>query len=145
MVDVKIKIIAGGRLPEFKTEGAVCADCYARLDEIIPLEIASGKRTKIPLGFAIELPVGYEAVIRPRSGLSSEKIDCVIGTIDSDYRGEVMANIVNNDEMPFFVNNGDRICQMAIREAPKVRFTVVDKLSDTTRGTGGFGSTGKKN
>ena len=144
MVDIKIKIFAGGRLPEFKTEGAVCADCYARIN-CHSFEIPKGKRAKIPLGFAIELPTGWEAVIRPRSSLTFVGIDNGIGTIDEDYRGEVSAEVINNSDEVFKIEDGDRICQMAIREAPKVRFTVVDKLSDTTRGAGGFGSTGKKN
>ena len=100
MVDVKIKIIAGGRLPEFKTEGAVCADCYARIN-CHSFEIPKGKRAKIPLGFAIELPEGWEAVIRPRSSLTFVGIDNGIGTIDEDYRGEVSAEVINNSDEVF--------------------------------------------
>lgn len=143
MVDVKIKIIEGGRLPEFKTEGAVCADCYARLNVL--RRIAPHKRAKIPLGFALELPSDWEAVIRPRSSLTLGSVDNGIGTIDVDYRGEVSTVVINNSDNYFTVENGDRVCQIAIREAPKVKFTVVDELSATERGAGGFGSTGIKN
>ena len=98
----------------------------------------------IPLGFAIELPEGYEAVIRPRSGLMRKGIDELIGTIDSDYRGEVMACLVNNTEGRVKIYNGDRICQMKIQVAEQFSFKVVDRLSETERGEGGFGSTGMK-
>ena len=139
--EVAIKLIDGGMLPEVKTEGAVCADCYARtpLDEEIVIPV--GERRVIPLGFAMEIPEGYEAVIRPRSGLSSKGIDETIGTIDTDYRGEVKACLVNNSKEDFVVHNGDRICQIAIREVPRVVFVITDKLSETKRGEGGFGST----
>ena len=144
-VDVKIKLIAGGKLPEFKTDGAVCADCYARVDESCWKKIVPPfSRMKIPLGFALELPKGWEAVIRPRSSLTYLGIDNGIGTIDYDYRGEVSAVVVNNTDEDFFIENGDRICQLAIRKAPKVSFEVVDELSQTERGAGGFGSTGKR-
>ena len=142
MVDVKIKIVQGGKLPEFKTEGAVCADCYARLEA--PCNVLPRSRIKIPLGFALELPQGWEAVIRPRSSLTAKGIDNGIGTIDYDYRGEVSAVVINNSNEVFRIENGDRICQLAIREAPKVWFNIVEKLSETERGAGGFGSTGKR-
>ncbi len=137
--EVAIKLLEGGLIPEVKTEGAVCADCYARLEEDVVIPV--GERRLIPLGFAMEIPAGYEAVIRPRSGLSSKGIDETIGTIDTDYRGEVKSCLVNNSKEDFVVHNGDRICQMAIREVPKVLFVLTDELSETERGEGGFGST----
>ena len=145
MVDVKIKIIKGGILPEFKTEGAVCADCYARLGEKEVMVIEPNCRALVPLGFALQLPHGFEAIIRPRSGLSKDGIDNCIGTIDEDYRGEVNAIVVNNSHEDWWIHNAERICQVAIREVPEVKFEVVEELSETVRGTGGFGSTGIKN
>lgn len=139
-MEVKIKLFEGGKAPQFKTEGAVCADCYARLesDVVIPC----GKRALIPLGFACGLPEGWELQIRPRSGLTSKGIDNGWGTGDWDYTGEYKACVINNSQEPFTVHNGDRVCQMAIREAPKVEFTFVDELNETKRGADGFGSTG---
>lgn len=138
---IKIKLIEGGRLPEFKTDGAVCADCYSRCEE--PIEIKPGERKLIPLGFAVELPKGYEMVLRPRSGMIKNGIDSAIGTIDFDYRGEVMACVINNMDKAISVENDTRICQCAIRQVPEIEFEVVDELSKTVRGENGFGSTGK--
>lgn len=92
----------------------------------------------------MELPDGYEAVIRPRSGFTSGEIDTGIGTIDTNYRGEVMACIINNTGCTFKLEKGTRICQIVIREVPKIEFEVVDKLSETNRGANGFGSSGVK-
>ena len=138
---IKLKLVDGGRLPEFKTDGAVCADCYSRCEE--PIEIKSGERKLIPLGFAVELPKGYEMVLRPRSGMSKNGIDATIGTIDFDYRGEVMVCIINNMDKAIAVENDTRICQCAIRQVPETEFEVVSELSETNRGENGFGSTGK--
>lgn len=138
---IKIKLLNLKCLPVFKTEGAACADCRSAADAVIKL--APGGRTLVPLGFCIELPIGYEAVIRPRSSLSLQGIDVCIGTIDSDYRGGVQACIANNSGTEFTINPGDRICQLAIRKASPVSFVIVDELSVTARGTGGFGSTGR--
>lgn len=142
MKEIKIKLVHGGKLPQYKTEGAACADCYARIPNDGSFEIPCGRRTTIPLGFALELPQGYEAVIRPRSGLSKNYIDEVIGTIDCDYRGEVCAILVNNGYVPFIVKDGDRICQLKIQQAEKFSFVEVETLDKTERGYGGFGSTG---
>ena len=139
---VKIKLIKGGKMPEFKTDGAVCLDCYARI--AMPfVSIPANSRCLVNLGFAMELPKGYEAVIRPRSGLSKEGIDVAIGTIDWDYRGEVKACLINNTIGPRSINNGERICQIAIRKVPEIELEVVSELSETNRGENGFGSTGK--
>lgn len=138
---VKIKIIDGGKLPEYKTEGAACADCYARLSAPF-ISIPKGKRCLVNLGFAIEVPEGYEAVIRPRSGLSKTGIDVAIGTIDWDYRGEVKACVINNTDGDFDIHNEDRICQIKIQKAEQFEFEKVDTLSETERGEKGFGSTG---
>ena len=139
-MNIKIKLIDGGRLPEFKTDGAVCADCYSRCEN--PIEIKPNSRRLIPLGFAVELPKGYEMVLRPRSGMSKNGIDVAIGTIDWDYRGEVMACLINNLDKAISVEDCTRICQCAIREVPEIEFEVVSELSETIRGADGFGSTG---
>ena len=138
---VKIKIFEGGKKPEYKRMGDACLDCYARIDCKF-LTIPKGSRTLIPLGFALELPADYEAIVRPRSGLTSKSIDVAIGTCDENYRGELMANVINNADEDIKIFNGDRICQLAIRAAPKVIFEVVDKLTETNRGASGFGSSG---
>lgn len=140
-MNVKIKILDGGKMPEYKRKGDACLDCYARI-ECKFVTIPKGTRALIPLGFMLELPADYEAVVRPRSGLTSDYIDVAIGTCDENYRGELMANVINNSGEDFVISNGDRICQLAIREAPKVMFEVVDKLSESNRGDKGFGSSG---
>lgn len=142
IMNIKIKTEAFSKVPEFKTEGAVCADCYA-YTQGETVTIYAGERQLVSLGFALELPQGYEAVIRPRSGNSKNGIDVAIGTIDCDYRGIVMANIINNSNEDFIINNQDRICQLAIRQVPKINFIEVEELNDTERGSNGFGSTGK--
>lgn len=135
---VNIYYFPGGKTPEFKTAGAACADCYSRISCVVP----AGGRLLIPLGFAIELPKGYEGVIRPRSSLTKIGLDCPIGTIDSDYRGEVMACIVNNSGEDYRIEEGARICQMKIQRAERFRFVPATELSETDRGEKGFGSTG---
>ena len=138
---IKIVVVDGGKVPQYMTEGAACADCFSRLPTayvVIPKDC----RCLINLGFKIELPKGYEAVIRPRSGLSKVGLDIATGTIDSDYRGEVKALVINNTGGDYTVNNLDRICQMKIQKAEKHVFEIVNELSDSDRGSNGFGSTG---
>ena len=137
---VKIKKIKDGQIPAYKREGDACMDCYAR--EYVMIK--HGERVLVPLGFAMELPVGYEGVIRPRSGLTKDKVDVFIGTIDSNYRGEVMACVENNSGNTIVVGPKERICQLAIREAPQIAWEVVEELSDSNRGEKGFGSSGIK-
>lgn len=137
---IKMKIVDGGKMPEYKTKGAACCDCYARLATPF-VTIPKDARVLINLGFCIELPEGYEAVIRPRSGLS-EKIDIVEGTIDCDYRGEVKCRLVNSSGGDYEIKNLTRICQMKIQKAEQFDFIAVDELSETKRGAAGFGSTG---
>ena len=139
-MNIKIKLIAGGKAPVYKTEGAACCDAYARLEEDVVINV--GERVVIPLGFAIELPEGYEAVIRPRSGLSKSGIDEVIGTIDCDFRNEIGALLVNHSKEPFVVHNEDRICQLKIQQAEQFSFVAVPELSTTVRNMNGWGSTG---
>lgn len=137
---IKIKSLEGGVMPVYKTKGAACADCYARVDVNIP----AGKRALVPLGFCIELPEGYEAEIRPRSGNSKNGVDVCLGTVDEDYRGEVMACVVNNLGEGLAVEKGSRVCQMKIQKAEQFKFVQVEELSETERGEGGFGHTGLK-
>lgn len=143
-VKVKIKLIDGGKMPVFKTKGAVAADCYAHISNATDntITIAPKKRALVPLGFALGLPEGWEVQVRPRSGLTSKSTDIGLGTGDWDYTGEYKACVINNSGEPFVIHNGDRICQIAIREAPTVIFEEVDELSETERGANGFGSTG---
>lgn len=136
---VNIVTMKGGKVPEYKTEGSAGADCFSRINDII-----LPKETKIiPLGFAVEVPSGYELQIRPRSGLASKGKVCMFGTIDSDYRGEVGAIIHNNTDEEFVVNKGDRIAQCILAPVTKAEFVPCLMLSETKRGNGGFGSTGK--
>lgn len=137
---IKVKLLEGGIMPVYKTKGAACADCYARVDVNIP----AGKRALVPLGFCIELPEGYEAEIRPRSGNSKNGVDVSLGTVDCDYRGEVMVCVVNNLGEGLAVEKGSRVCQMKIQKAEQFKFVQVEELSETERGQGGFGHTGLK-
>jgi dUTP pyrophosphatase len=134
-------------LPDLKlaTLGSVGVDLYAALDESICLNNI-GARALIPTGIALELPVGFEAQIRPRSGLADKAGITVLntpGTIDSDYRGEVKVLLVNLSIKKFFVNRGERIAQLVIKPVVRPEFEYVSELSMTERGSGGFGSTGK--
>lgn len=138
---VKIKRIEDGKLPQYKTSGSVGADCYARIEKNIT--ILPGKNATIPLGFAVEIPDGYEMQIRGRSGLASKsEIEGFTGTIDSDYRGEVSAILFNHSGKDFIVKNGDRIAQAVISPISKAEWCLVEKLNETERGSNGFGSTG---
>ena len=137
-VDIKVKQIENGVLPIYKRDGDVCLDCFSRKQVLV----LPHKRALVPLGFAMELPRGFEAVVRPRSGLSRDEIDIAIGTVDSNYRGEVMACVINNTDEDFQIDAGDRICQLAVREVPIVTLEVVAELSETERGSNGFGSSG---
>lgn len=141
---INIKRIENGLIPEYKTKGASGADCFARIDEQIILK--PGERKLIPLGFAVEIPEGFEMQIRPRSGNANKYGITVLntpGTIDSDYRGEVHANLMNTDsEKSFAINPGDRIAQAVICPVIKAEWSEVKELSETERGAGGHGSTG---
>ena len=139
---VKIKS-ESGILPFYETEGSAGMDLKAYIEE--PLTLKPGQRMLVPTGLYIELPVGYEAQIRARSGLAIKKgIGLVngIGTIDSDYRGEIKVILINWGEEDFVIENGDRIAQMVIAKYERVEWESTDELSDTERGSGGFGHTG---
>ena len=132
-------------MPEYKTEGASAMDLVAAINEDIV--IPSGEIRMIPTGIAIELPHNTEAQVRSRSGLAIKKGIAVvngIGTIDEDYRGEICVGLINHSKTDFTVQRGDRIAQMAIMEVLKPEIMLSDDLSDTSRASGGFGSTGVK-
>jgi dUTP pyrophosphatase len=130
-------------LPAYATEGAAGMDIRAVLDD--PMIVAPGATVLVPAGFAIAVPEGYEAQIRPRSGLAIKNRIGVLnapGTIDSDYRGEVRVILTNFGTEEFTVRRGDRIAQMVIAPYVKTEWDERESLDDTTRGAGGFGHTG---
>lgn len=133
-------------LPSYQTEGAAGMDLCAFLKEPVTLEPLD--RKLIPTGLKMELPKGYEAQVRPRSGMAIKHgitlVNCV-GTIDEDYRGELCVPVINLSKEEFTILNGDRIAQMVISPVTKAKIEVVTQLSDTERGEGGFGSTGRNN
>lgn len=131
-------------LPVYQTAGSAAADLSACIEE--PLVLAPGERTVVPTGIAMALPHGYEAQIRARSGLSAKHGICMangIGTIDSDYRGEVGVILLNLGQEPFTVEPGMRIAQMAVVRCDQVTLREVAELDETLRGEGGYGSTGR--
>ena len=142
---LKIKRLENNKsVPEYKTEGAAGMDLCAAISE--PVTLQPLERTLIPTGLKIELEHGYEAQIRPRSGMSIKHgitlINCV-GTIDEDYRGEVCVPVVNISNEAYTIQPEERIAQMVIAKYEQAKIEVVTELTETERGTGGFGSTGK--
>jgi dUTP pyrophosphatase len=132
-------------LPSYETSGAAGMDLRAAVADNEPMTLAPGKRALVPTGFIFEIPDGYEAQVRPRSGLAFKHgITCLNtpGTIDSDYRGEVKVLLVNLGDEPFEITRGMRIAQMVIAPVTQVRVAEITESSTTTRGAGGFGSTG---
>ena len=145
MDEVVIRVLANARalLPEYKTKGSAGADLKADLAE--DLILASLERRLVPTGLKLELPPGYEAQVRPRSGLAIERgLTCLNspGTIDSDYRGEIKVLLVNLGSKPAVIHPGERIAQLVVSTYTRARFEVVSALSESERGEGGFGSTG---
>ena len=131
------------RVPEYATEGAAGMDICAAVESDV--DIAPLETLLIPTGFSLELPIGYEAQIRPRSGLALKHQVGILnspGTIDSDYRGEIKILLTNFGKVPFTVKRGDRIAQMVIHHYARVEWKEVDRVNDTARGSGGFGHTG---
>ena len=144
---IKVKIVNKGNqpLPEYATTQSAGVDLRANIDE--PVELKPLNRALIPTGLHIALPEGYEAQIRPRSGLAIKKgITCLNtpGTIDADYRGEVGVILINLSDETFIVNPGERIAQMIINKFEQAEFELVEELDETERGEGGFGHTGVK-
>lgn len=141
-MELKIRSISGD-VPAYATDGAAGMDIKAFLNE--PIVLKPMERKLVPTGLFLEIPVGYEGQIRARSGLAIKKgIGLVnsIGTIDSDYRGEVKVPLINFGEEDFVINDGDRIAQLVIARYEKVAVILQEELSDTDRGDGGFGHTG---
>jgi dUTP pyrophosphatase len=144
---MKIKVInrSKHKLPDYATLAAAGMDLRANLDT--PIVLKSLERTLVPTGLFLEIPVGFEAQVRPRSGLAFKNGLTVLnspGTIDADYRGEVKVILVNLSNEEFTVNDGERIAQMVIARHEQAEWIEVEQLEDSARGEGGFGSTGKK-
>ncbi len=144
---MKVQIINRGHhpLPEYATTQSAGMDLRANIDESIVLHPM--ERCLVPTGLFMALPVGYEAQIRPRSGLALKHGITVLntpGTIDADYRGEIMVLLINFSQNDFVINDGERIAQMVIAKHENAEFIEVETLDDTERGTGGYGHTGVK-
>lgn len=134
-------------LPAYETEGSAGADLCANFSDRGEVVLAPGARALIPTGLRIEIPNGYEAQIRPRSGLALKHgitLPNAPGTIDSDYRGPLGVIVMNAGSEAFTISHGDRIAQMVVAPVVQARFDLVDDLSETDRGAGGFGSTGRR-
>lgn len=143
---MKVKIInkSSHALPEYATEYSAGLDLRANIDEDITLHPL--ERNLVPTGLYIELPKGYEAQIRPRSGLALKHGITVLnspGTIDADYRGEIRVILINLSNEPFVIKNGERICQMVVAAHAQVEWEETDAIEETERGAGGFGHTGR--
>ncbi len=145
---VRLKHAIGLPLPTYQSKGAAGLDLLAALDTQHPLTLAPGARALVPTGLVLELPAGFEAQVRPRSGLALNYGIAVLnspGTIDSDYRGEVGVVLANLGHAPFEIRRGERIAQLVVNPVAHAELVEVDALSETARGDGGFGSTGKSN
>lgn len=140
---VKVKLLRpGAQAPRYATPGAAGVDLHASVGE--PIFLRPGRARLVPTGIAIELSPGWEAQVRPRSGLAAKyAVAAIFGTVDSDYRGEVQVNLHNFGADDYKVMPGDRVAQMVFARAPQLVIKVVDELSETTRGGAGFGSTGR--
>jgi len=141
---INIQNTSKNSLPAYETEASAGMDLRANLNEEIVLKPL--ERALIPTGLRIELPIGYEAQIRPRSGLAAKNGITVLnspGTIDADYRGEIKVILVNLSQQEFTINHGDRIAQMVIAKHETIVWENVNELKTTERGVGGFGHTGK--
>jgi len=143
-MDVQISLSGNARVPQYATEYSAGADIFASLEEPVVLQPLS--RALIPTGVRIALSPGYEAQVRPRSGLALRHgISCLNspGTIDSDYRGEIKVLLINLGDKSFTIENGDRIAQLVIAPVIQAHFSISERLDETSRGAGGFGSTGR--
>ena len=143
---MQVKIVNKSRneLPAYSTKLSAGMDLRANLD--LPVTLKPLQRALVPTGLFIELPEGYEAQVRPRSGLALKKGITVLntpGTIDADYRGEIGVILINLSQEDFVIENGERICQMVISSHETVEWDLVEVLEETERGAGGFGHTGK--
>jgi len=133
-------------LPSYQSAHAAGLDLLAAVAEDSPLILAPGQRALVPTGISVALPAGYEAQVRPRSGLASKHGVTVLnapGTVDADYRGEIGVLLINHGDAPFAIRRGERIAQMVIASALRAELVATTALSSTERGSGGFGSTGR--
>jgi dUTP pyrophosphatase len=136
----------GLALPAYQSALAAGLDLLAAVAEDAPIVLASGKYTLVPTGLSIALPPGYEAQVRPRSGLAVKHGVTVLnapGTVDADYRGEIGVPLINHGDVPFTIRRGERIAQLVIAPVVQAELVPVTTLSSTERGSGGFGSTGR--
>jgi dUTP pyrophosphatase len=136
----------GLALPAYQTAHAAGLDLLAAVPDDVPLILAPGRHAMVPTGLTIALPPGYEAQVRPRSGLAAKHGVTVLnapGTVDADYRGEINVLLINHGEAPFTIRRGERIAQMVIAQVARAELIAATALSDTDRGGGGFGSTGR--
>ena len=146
MENIEVKITrcrAGARLPRYMTAAAAGMDLYVKLDNDVTL--TPGERVLVPTGIAIALPEGYEAQVRPRSGLAVKYGVTLLntpGTIDADYRGEISVILINHGAEDFIIKDGERIAQMIIAPVSRCQLQLADNLDETERGSGGFGHTG---
>jgi dUTP pyrophosphatase len=136
----------GLALPAYQSEHAAGLDLLAAVPEEAPLVLSPGKHALVPTGLSIAIPPGYEAQVRPRSGLASKHGVTVLnapGTVDADYRGEIGVLLINHGDAPFTIRRGERIAQMVIASVARADLIPAGALSATDRGSGGFGSTGR--
>lgn len=144
-MEIRIKNLSRHPLPEYATVASAGVDLRANIDE--PVTLQPMQRRLVPTGLFIELPVGYEAQIRPRSGMALKHGITVLntpGTIDADYRGEIGVILINLSDQAFTIQDGDRICQMVIAKHEQTQWIETNQLNETERGDGGFGHSGKK-
>ena len=148
-VKIEVRQLPNGEglaLPAYQSALAAGLDLLAAVPEDAPIILAPGKYTLVPTGLSIALPAGYEAQVRPRSGLAAKHGITVLnapGTVDADYRGEIGVPLINHSDVPFTIRRGERIAQMVIASVVQAEFVPVATLSPTERGSGGFGSTGR--
>jgi len=139
-LDLPVLVGTGGALPEHGSPGAAGADLRASEAVVIP----AGARAAVPTALRLQIPAGHVGLVWPRSGLAVRHgIDTLAGVIDSDYRGEVKVVLVNHGDEPFAIAAGDRIAQLLLQRVERARFVAVQAVRDTSRGEGGFGSTGR--
>ena len=146
-IELAIKIVRpGAQVPRYQTDGASGMDLHAWLqDQGMVYRLVPGQRKSFSTGIAIQVPNGYEAQIRPRSGLATKHgIIAVLGTIDADYIGEIGVTLINASQTAFYIEHGDRIAQLVIAPVVRVLPRIVEELAPTARGDAGYGSTGIK-
>ena len=148
-VKVEVRQLPNGEglaLPAYQSELAAGLDLLAAVPEDAPIVLAPGKYTLVPTGLSIALPAGFEAQVRPRSGLAARHGITVLnapGTVDADYRGEIGVPLINHSDVPFTIRRGERIAQMVIAPVVQTELVLAVSLSTTDRGSGGYGSTGR--